>query len=686
MKKSIFFVLLCLLAVNFLGAQDFRKNPPMPGPAPKIQLGNYETFKLDNGLQVIVVENHKLPRVSYSLFVDAGPILEKEVAGAASIAGDLLSKGTTTRKKAEIDADIDFLGASFGTSSSGFYAACLKKHADKVLAIASDVLLNPAFATEELEKIRKKSISSLASQKDNPNAISNNVGKVLRYGAGHPYGEVTTEATIGKITIDNCKSYYNTYFKPNISYLTIVGDITLVEAKAQAAKYFGAWKSGTVSKATFATPKAPGKTEVAFVQKVGAVQSVVDINYPVDLKPNDPNVIKAMMMNRILGAGGFSARLFQNLREKKAYTYGAYSALNTDLVVGEFSANASVRNTVTDSSIMAFLYELNRIRTEKVTDVELNTVKSVATGAFARSLENPRTVASFALNTARYGLPKDYYATYLEKVSKVTPEEILEMAKKYVTPDNAYIVVVGNKDEVAEKLKKFSPDGTVNYYDFYGNRIVEKAPASTGGLTAETVISNYIKALGGKEKLMSIKDVSRNMESEVMGRVMSVEMYQKTPNKSSQNISMAGMVMMKMVFDGEKGTKDLEGDELESMKSNSIMFKELNYFTGKYKVELKGTDDVDGVDAYKIEVVASDGKKTIEYYAKDTFYKLREVKTEGKGDQTTVVTTDFMDYQEVGGVKMPNTMVLSGMMPVPLKMVTKTIKVNSNLDDAVFKM
>jgi len=693
MKKYSIFIMMCFLFIGLTKAQDFRKNPPAAGPAPKIQLGDYQTFKLDNGLQVIVVENHKLPRVSYNLFVDAGPILEKDIAGAASFAGELLAKGTKTRTKSQIDTEIDFVGADLSTSPSGFYAACLKKHSDKVLAIASDVVLNPIFPADELEKIRKQNISGLASQKDNPNAIAANVGRVLRYGADHPYGEVNTEATYGRITLDNCKNYYNTYFKPNISYLTIVGDITLDEAKNQANKYFGSWKSGNVEKMKFSTPTAPAKAEVAFVQKPGAVQSYVDINYPVDLKPNDPNVIQAMLMNRILGAGGFSARLFQNLREAKGYTYGAYSSLNTDQLVGNFSANASVRNVVTDSSITAFLYELNKIRTDKVTDVELNTVKSVTTGSFARSLENPRTIANFALNIARYGLPKDYYATYLEKVSKVTPDEILAMAKKYITPDNAYILVVGNKDDVAEKLKKFSPNGVVNFYDFYGNKLVEKAPVAANGMTGEQVLEKYFKAIGGKPSLDKIKDISRSMESEVMGKVMSVEMFNKSPNKSSQTISMAGMTIMKMTFDGEKGkrtaqgqTKDLEGEELDALKSNSFLFKELNYLNGKYKVEYKGLDDVDGIEAHKLEVVSPEGKKTIEYFDKDNFFKIREVSTQGKGDQTTVITTDLQDYKEVNGVKFPNTVILSGMMPIPLKMVTKTIKVNTNIDDSVFKM
>jgi len=691
-KSILSTVLLLTGVVNFMSAQDFRKNPPKPGPAPKIQLGSYQTLTLSNGLQVIVVENHKLPKVNYQLFVDAGPQLEKDMAGYVSIAGDLLQKGTKSRTKSQIDNEIDFMGADFGTSPSGFFASCLKKHSDKLLSIASDIVLNPSFPKDEFDKIKKQRISGLASQKDDPNSIARNVGMVLRNGANHPYGEVITETTLNNLTLEKCKEYYSTYFKPNISYLIIVGDITQSEAKTQAEKYFGNWQNGKVDKKEYSIPSIPSKTQVAFVEKVGAVQSVVDINYPVVLKPNDPDIIKANLMNRILGAGGFSARLFQNLREAKGYTYGAYSSLNQDLLVGSFSASASVRNTVTDSSITAFLYELNRIRTEKVTDVELTTVKNVATGSFARSLENPRTIANFALNIARYGLPKDYYETYLEKVSKVSPDDIYNMAQRFIQPDKAYILVVGNKDEVADKLKKFAPDGVVNHYDFYGNRIEQKTTAVDSKMTADMVIEKYIAAIGGKDKLSKIKDMSMKMESEVMGKVMEINMDMKEPNKMAQNISMAGMTIMKMAFDGEKGKRMAQGniadftpEETAEMKESSSMFRELKYKETGVKLTLKGIEDVDGVKAYKVDA-EKNGKKTIQFFDATTFYKIREVKTQGSGEKTTIVTTDFKDYKEVDGVKIPHESQVQGVMPIPLKMIIKTVKFNTNIADTSFKM
>ncbi|MBK9337246.1 MAG: insulinase family protein [Lewinellaceae bacterium] len=252
-------------------AGDVRKKSPKEGSAPKIQIGKAETSKLSNGLTVIVVENHKLPRVSFRVFADFDPVQEKDAAGYADMAGELLSKGTTSRTKSQLDEEVDFIGASLSSDANGVSGACLAKHTDKLLGLMSDVLLNPTFPAEELDKAKRRAESGLASAKDNAEAIAGNVGKVLRYGKNHPYGENMTEETLAKITLDQIKNYHATYFKPNIAYLVIVGDINKADAIAKAEKYFGKWKAGDVPKHQYATPKQPEKTQVDFVHKTGAV-------------------------------------------------------------------------------------------------------------------------------------------------------------------------------------------------------------------------------------------------------------------------------------------------------------------------------------------------------------------------------------------------------------------------------
>ncbi|MEY4030760.1 MAG: hypothetical protein RJA90_2034 [Bacteroidota bacterium] len=222
------FTFLSVFSVQ--GQEDFRKSAPVAGPAPKIEIGNYTLSKLSNGLQIIVVENHKLPRVSFQLFVDVPLHLENDKAGISSLAGPLLSAGTSSKTKAQIDESVDFIGASLNTSGNGISASSLTKHADVVLELMSDILFNASFPKEEFDKLIKQTLSGLSSQKDDPGAISSEISSRLRYGTKHPYGETTTEQSIQNITVLDCKNYKDEYFKPGNSYLIVVGDITNADA------------------------------------------------------------------------------------------------------------------------------------------------------------------------------------------------------------------------------------------------------------------------------------------------------------------------------------------------------------------------------------------------------------------------------------------------------------------------
>ncbi len=429
-------VLIVWFVLGVLGsviAQVDRSKAPLPAPAREIKIGEYQSFTLKNGLQVFVVEDHKLPRLRFSSQLKHDPIFEGEKAGYVSIAGNLIGTGTTSRTKAQLDEEVDFLGASLNTSAYSLYASSLSKHTNKLLELMTDVLYNPSFEQSELDKLKTQTMSGIAAGKDDPGTIANNVRGFLLYGKDHPYGEVATEKTVESITIEDCKNYYQTYFKPNNAYLVMVGDITLKEAKKIAAKNFSEWEAGSIKNESFAVPKAPEKTFVALVDRPSSVQSIINITYPVELKVGSEDVIKVRVMNQILG-GSFSARLNQNLREKHGYTYGSSSQLSSDDLVGRFIASASVRNEVTDSAVHEIMYELNRIVQEPVTAEELQAAKASIAGSFGRSLERPQTVASFAVNTAKYNLPKEYYSTFLKRLEAVTIEQVQATAKKYITP------------------------------------------------------------------------------------------------------------------------------------------------------------------------------------------------------------------------------------------------------------
>ncbi|MGM0407883.1 MAG: M16 family metallopeptidase, partial [Bacteroidota bacterium] len=403
-KHIISSILFAILIIANASAQVDRSVRPEPGPAPEIKIGEHQSFTLDNGLKVIVVENHKVPVVSFQLTLDVDPVMEKDAVGYVSLTGGLLRAGTANRTKPEIDEQVDFIGATLNTYTNGVFAQSLKKHSESLLELMSDVMLNPVFPESELEKNKKQAISGLKSSETNPGAIANRVAQKLRF-PNLPYGEIRTEETIENITREKCLNYYNTYYKPNTAYLVIVGDITADESKQLANKYFGGWEKGNVPEHEYQFPDKNTGTRVAVVHKDDAVQSVIKVTYPVNIKPGSEDAIPIYLTNQIFGGGIFSGRLMQNLREDKGYTYGARSSISTDPLAGYFEAGAEVGTEVTDSAITQFIYEMNRIRNEKVKKDEIQLSKNVSTGSFALSLERPQTIARFAFNTQRYNLP-----------------------------------------------------------------------------------------------------------------------------------------------------------------------------------------------------------------------------------------------------------------------------------------
>lgn len=698
MKKIFIAAASLFLAASVVNAQVDRSKAPKAAPAPEIKIKDAETFKLDNGLTVVLVENHKRPTVSFQMNVDYKAFAEGELAGNSSMAGQLMSTGTTTKTKEEIDASLDFVGASLNTNARGFFATSLTKHKDVVLSIASDVLLNPTFPADELEKLKKQTLSGIKSGKADASVISANVANVLRYGKNHPYGEIETEESVSNITQASVKKFYETYMRPNVSYLVIVGDVTRKEAEALSKKYFGDWKKAEVPSKTLPEVMQPKGTQVVFVPKEGAVQSVINVTYPVDLKVGSENAIKASVMNNILGGGIFSGRLMQNLREDKGYTYGARSALSADENIGFFTASANVRNEVTDSAVTQFMYELKRLRNEPVASSDLSLTLNSMNGAFARGLESSQSIASFALNTIKYDLPKDYYKNYLAKLSSVSAADIQEMAAMYILPENAYIFVVGNAD-VAESLKQFDTDGKITYLNYKGEEeaLVTMQPAPQG-VTAESIFEKSILAFtvsddrkSADKKLKKLKDVTVKGKASIQGNELQINTYKKAPNMYAMAVLFGGTEVQKQKFNGTKGksvnmqtgAKDLEGDELEAMKLQAQFVPELAYTEMGYKSELVGVDNVNGSDAYVIELTSPTGEVSKIYYDNKTNLRVKNVSTTKlpNGDEATSIV-EWKDYKNVDGYMFPMVQAISGVQDLEIE--ATEIIVNSKLDDSVF--
>ncbi len=680
--KKIAITLVLGFFISVVGfAQVDRSQYPQSGPAPEIKIGEAETFTLENGLKVFVVKNDKLPRVSFTLVLERDPLLEGDKAGLTGFVGQMLTAGTSNRTKDQLDEEVDFIGASLSASSTSLFASSLKKHQNKILELMADVLYNPTFPEEELDKLKKQSLTSLAASKDDPNAISSRLTSAVVFGKDHPYGEVETETTISNIAIDDIKSYYGTYFKPNIAYLAIVGDMDKAEAEKVVKEYFLDWKKGEAPTFSYPTPNRPDKNSVALVDRSSAVQTVVNITQPVKMVIGDEDYISSRVLNQILG-GGSSSRLFMNLREDKGYTYGAYSSIGSDKLIARTSANASVRTEVTDSAIVEMIYEIRRIVEEGVTEEELEKAKANIMGSFGRSLESPSTIANFALNIERYGLPHDYYATYLQKMNELTVADINASAKKLIDPDKLYITAVGNGSEIKDKLAQF---GEVTVYDNMGFPAKEIAMADAS-MTADKVIGNYIAAIGGEESVKAIKTAKVVMSAEVMGTSLDIEMtYDDVNMRFAQSTSVGGNVMQTSVLKDGKGSASVQGqtmemtdEQVEAGKLNSFFIPEFHYGTMGYTLTLDGIKDVEGTQAYKVIVATPSGASTTNYYAVDSGLKI-------KNESADAGDTFYSDYQEKEGVLIPMAYTIkSPMIPVPLEAKLTTLELNPQLTEADF--
>lgn len=680
-------ILILLIATPVFGQLD-RSIRPAGKAAPEIKINEYESFQLENGLKVFVIESKKTPRVTFRMVFDYDPIFEGDMAGYTSITGDLLRRGTKTRTKAQLDEEVDFIGASLGTSSSAVTASALSKYTEKIVELMADVVLNADFKQAELDKLKKQTISGLATEKDDPSAISRKMSNLIMYGAKHPYGEFATPKSVESITLEKCKEFYNTFYAPNIAYLAVVGDISTDDAKDLVEKYFGSWKKSEVPAFKYKRAKAPLIRKVSLIDRPSAVQSVVAVTYPVKLKMNDKDYIAARVVNQILGGSG-TARLFMNLREDKAYTYGAYSNLSADELAGSFRASCQVKNVVSDSSVTEILYEMKKMRDEKVTAEELQNTKNFMAGTFAMSLERPQTIASFALNIAINKLPKDYYNNYVKNLNALTLEDIQRVAKKYIKPAKAHVVLVGNGDEIGESLKKFSPSGKVAWFDLEGKKFDPSAKAIPEGLTAIDVLNKSLEATGGKENILKLNDVKMVLEGEVQGMKMTITTLKKAPNKFRMDLNVGPMVQ-KTIFDGEKcvmeamGQKrNVEGSDLEQLKAQNDIHAQLNFEKNGNTYELQGVEKVEGSDAYKIKVTLKDGKSSTQYYDTKKGFLVKVVTTANtpQGEVTTAVL--MSDYKKVSDVFFPHKM-STQMGPMSVEMKCTALEVNKGIEDSNF--
>ena len=691
--KKLYLNISLLLFFSIAFSQVDRSKMPVSGPTPTIELGTPIEFELKNGLKVLMVENHKLPRVSASLLIDNPPKIGSSKNGIYSLTSSMLGKGSQSITKDTFIEEIDFLGATLSVNAEGAYASSLSRFFPKVLEMMADGALNPLFSAEEFDKEKTKTLEGIKSNSKSVTAIARRVESVLAYGKDHPSGKFISEESINNISFEDVKKYYKENFIPNNSYLVIIGDFNPNETRKMIRNLFSGWKKGELNTSNWKIPSDINELSINFIDVSNAIQSEIVYQNLVDISMNHPDYFPVIVSNKILG-GGPENRLEKQIRETKGYTYAARSSIGSSKYTkSRFRASTSTRFQVTDSAVVELLNEIKKIKTINVSDKELSDVKAKYVGNFVLSSESPSTIANYALNIKTQSLDKDFYKNYLSNINKVSKEDIIRVSKKYFQIDKGQIIITGKGSELINKLEKISFENKIIpilFFDKYGNQ-VEKPILNkkiSKEVNVKTIFENYLNAIGGLDEINKIKSISTIATVKIQNAPFSptAEIKQKHPNLNSLVMTVEGMgTLMSQKFDGENGYIEqmgqkipFEEDQINSEKEKLGLFEET--YLDSNKMEIISLNPIDGKDLYKIKV---NGKSFRYYDAVTNLLIIKEETVNVAGNEITS-TTKYSNYKEIEGVLFPyKREITSGPQTVIFEI--SSIKFNEEIDDSFFK-
>jgi zinc protease len=491
--KKISNVLAALMLVALVSSLAFGQGAPpagqggqttkgavIKGKAPvnknilKVKLPRAEEASLPNGLRVVLLKSSKVPTFNMQMVVLSGGLSDKpDYRGLASFTGSLLREGTAKRTSKDIAEQVDALGATL-TAGSGLSSMTstvnangLVENFDQTLDLFADVVRNPSFPQAEVDKYKTRTLAQLQFQRSIPQFLAAEQFQRAIYGAGHPASLVTPPMeSIQKLTTKDLQGFHSTYYRPNNAILAIVGDVTLKDVMPKIEKAFGDWQKADVPAATIPAAPEQSASRILLIDRPGSVQTVLQLG-TLGIERTSPDYFAVLLADRVLG-GGPSGRLFLNLREDKGYTYGAYSNFGGSRFRGTWISSSEVRTDVTEGAMKEFMYELNRLRDEKVPAEELENAKRAIVGSFALSLEQPQSLLQNVITQKLYNLPADYWDSYPQKVAAITADDVQRVAKKYIDLGHLQVVAVGDASKAREVLTKY---GKVEVFDAEGKPV-----------------------------------------------------------------------------------------------------------------------------------------------------------------------------------------------------------------------
>jgi zinc protease len=440
----------------------------------KVKLPRAEEATLQNGLRIVLLRSNKVPTFNMQMVVLSGGLSDKpDHRGLSNFTAALLREGTSKRSSKAIAEQVDALGATL-TANSGLSSmtsvvntAGLVENLDQTLDLFADVVRNPVFPQAEVDKYKTRTLAQLQFQRSIPQFLAQERFNRAIYGTAHPAALIAPPLeSIKKLTSKDLADFHATYYRPNNAILAIVGDVTLKEIVPKIEKAFGHWQKADTPVATIPAAPEQSASRIFLIDRPGSVQTVLQLG-TLGIERTSPDYFAVLMADRVLG-GGPSGRLFLNLREDKGYTYGAYSGFGGSRFRGTWVSSSEVRTDVTEGAMKEFMFELNRLRNDKVPADELENAKRAIVGSFALSLEQPQSLLQNIITQKLYNLPADYWDTYPQKVAAITAEDVQRVAQKYIDLGHLQVVAVGDASKAREILAKY---GKVEVFDADGKPV-----------------------------------------------------------------------------------------------------------------------------------------------------------------------------------------------------------------------
>lgn len=669
-------------------AQIDRSQKPAAGPVPKSAFPPFTEAVLKNGLHVVIVEDHKQPVVYFRTMVMSGNSADGKQTGAAQAVASMLEKGTKNLSADQIAQKLDFFGASVGAAANlddiNVFVSTLKQHMNEVLPIYADLIKNPTFPQEELDKYQAQTISQLKVSKKSSSDPGRMLGRRIIYGTDHPYGAIPTEAAVKTLTPDILKQWHASHFLANDAVIAVVGDVSKKEILPILEKYFGDLKTGEIPPVSFTPVEQTPNLPIYLIDRPGSVQSNIRL-VRLGLRRNDPRYDAAAFLASIYAGNGnigFMNRLFQNIREKHGYTYTPGGSLTASQDRGVLVAVAEVRNAVTDSALDQMLNEYNRLATEPISEADLKLAKSTVTGDYLMSLSDPATTSARALTIMEYGLPKDYYATYASRINSLTSEDLQNVAKQVFPAKDLAVIVTGDAKQIKEKLARFGKIEMYNVDLESFSNILDSA-----GTTLDNVLQGYYSTIG-KPAMEKITDRQVNGKVTFIAGTHTfngtLKRVEASPNMLYEEVTFP-MGTNKRWVNGTQAWQgqgnvagEVTGDDLQHELLDATFNEELHLSDPAWKVTLLGKKALEEKTVYVLRV-AKPNVPEEKWYIDSAKSLLVQRDIPGPDGLTSI---KFSDYKPVEGVLYPYHIRFDSQQSVDFQI--SEIKHNLHPDSATF--